>query len=387
MIRTSPISVSVPSAAAENLDRPEVRRFRDSKRRLPDESLADLYIALSRPHQSLGLHITDTCPIRCRHCWTESGPERRERMDAELAAAAVRQAGESGEVRVILISGGEPFAALPVLRSALAAAESQPRLSTLVVTNAFWAKTPDAAAKMLGRLPKIDFLDVSIDPFHEEFLPRTSVRNALEAALAAGSTPILSICAWGGREDPYMAEIEAFLGPELSSRVEFSCNQIEKNGRAESLTHPGPRKWKRELPDRPCDRANRPVMMPDGEVVACCNTAVAIRPESKPLRHGNLADRSFAEISADAKRDVLVEAIRVLGPKHLAEELRERGFADRFDKFYREGDICALCADLFATSEQRAALNEIAADPEFQARVELGRFLLDRIYDASDGID
>jgi len=70
------------------------------------------------PLQELVLELTDWCPLTCRHCSSDSGPNCRNRLEPELALRLVGEAAELGATKLSL-GGGEPTASphfLPVLR-------------------------------------------------------------------------------------------------------------------------------------------------------------------------------------------------------------------------------------------------------------------------------
>ncbi|MEM7305388.1 MAG: radical SAM protein [Planctomycetota bacterium] len=54
------------------------------------------------------IHPTRRCNLRCRHCYSSSGPEERDALDAALLRAALDDAAELG-YGVISLSGGEPL--------------------------------------------------------------------------------------------------------------------------------------------------------------------------------------------------------------------------------------------------------------------------------------
>lgn len=62
-----------------------------------------------------------------------------------------------------------------------------------MVTNAFWAYSLKAAEEKLKRLKEagLHLINISIDKFHQEFVPIQWVRNAIDAAKSLGIEIIL----------------------------------------------------------------------------------------------------------------------------------------------------------------------------------------------------
>lgn len=56
----------------------------------------------------LQIHPTRRCNLRCDHCYSASGPEERDELDATLLCGALSDAGQAG-YNVASFSGGEPL--------------------------------------------------------------------------------------------------------------------------------------------------------------------------------------------------------------------------------------------------------------------------------------
>src|ERR1051325_1619394 len=68
-------------------------------------------------YRVLQLHPTRRCNLRCRHCYSSSGPEERDELDVALLCEALSDAQAEGYT-VAGFSGGEPLLYKP-LRTAL----------------------------------------------------------------------------------------------------------------------------------------------------------------------------------------------------------------------------------------------------------------------------
>lgn len=138
---------------------------------------------------SLGLHVTDTCPISCQHCAYHCGPHVKGCMSLENALHYLKTI-DSAEV--VSISGGEPFLYFDLLLSLVREAHALER-DVWVFTNCYWA-TPEKNVKTLKTLKILKDLKeagltkiwLSADGFHQPAIPFSHVKNAISAAVGLG---------------------------------------------------------------------------------------------------------------------------------------------------------------------------------------------------------
>ena len=135
---------------------------------------------MKRFHQALGVNITMKCPLECAHCGQESGPRRTETLNEGLFISRLREMGEAGQIKQLVISGGEPFAVRRLLARVLAIA-AEYGIRAQVQTSANWAVTEERAAAVLRELPGLTHLGVSADEYHEPFVPLENLKHALRA--------------------------------------------------------------------------------------------------------------------------------------------------------------------------------------------------------------
>ena len=105
---------------------------------------------------TLQIHPTLRCNLRCKHCYSASGPDITKELPIELLTNAISQAADMGYTK-LAVSGGEPFLyrRLPDL---LCAARDCGMLN-LVTTNALLV----GGRAFNPSIPYIDFLAVSLD--------------------------------------------------------------------------------------------------------------------------------------------------------------------------------------------------------------------------------
>jgi MoaA/NifB/PqqE/SkfB family radical SAM enzyme len=123
------------------------------------------------------LHPSRRCNLRCKHCYSLSGPAERDLLDAALLRKVVFDAAALG-YNVASFSGGEPtlFAGLP----AVLEAAHEAGMFTAAVTNGM-TLTPRRLDSLYGRL---DLLAVSLDGVPESHNRMRGSARAFDAMAA-----------------------------------------------------------------------------------------------------------------------------------------------------------------------------------------------------------
>ncbi len=130
-----------------------------------------------------GIITNYDCSSKCKHCVYASSPAwPKDYMPAELAGEIFLLLKQSG-CNSIHIGGGEPLLHPEKLFPVLKAAGDHRIQIEYVETNASWHKDLDKTGDLLRQLQGhgVHTLLVSIDPFHNEFIPFCKVKGLLEA--------------------------------------------------------------------------------------------------------------------------------------------------------------------------------------------------------------
>ncbi len=290
--------------------------------------------------RSVGLVMTCRCPASCPHCIVEAGPHRTEAIAVKDACAWIRQVAlyRDGYVKVLCLTGGEPFNDIVVLRLISDFAASCGLLVS-AVTNGYWAATLDQARRMLRDLPALRMLTIAPDSRWKKGIPRARIENAIRAAQECG----------------------------LPLTVNVGCREEEEPGRREFLLHP----VSTDPPALSCPGSS-PTIFPDGWVMSCPGPLNDLRL-SHPLVLGNLGKHSLREILDEAESNSILHAIRVWGPRRLAGMAREAGLGAHLPDRYPEGNVCTACCELMKIRELKNFFGTLAADEEFGRSVAFAR--------------
>lgn len=137
--------------------------------------------------RTLKINLLYECTARCDHCRfgcdNRTAPQRPD-FDTPLKVAAELKASRGLDLAVVL--GGEP-ALFPRETRALLAELCALGLGTRLETNAGWAVTPEEAVAFLRPLAPLGTeVMLSLDAFHEPYVPVERVANAVNACAKLG---------------------------------------------------------------------------------------------------------------------------------------------------------------------------------------------------------
>lgn len=321
--------------------------------------------------RNVGLVMTYRCPIACPHCVLEAGPSRTEEMELGELLGWVEQiaAYRRGHVRVLSLTGGEPFYRPDVLAAVVRRA-AELGLLTSVATNGFWAVTADHAVEELRSLDGVGLLSVSTDSHHLEFIGFDRVRNVLEAAERCAIPCRVAVCTERLDDPAHVALMDRLADITDPGNVDTTITFPAGRALTRLGTPRGPRSP--APPEAACTAAATPVIFPDGRVVACIGPVMSLRG-SHPLLLGNLRERPLADVFDAAEDDAVLHALRVWGPGRLAELVATCGPRHALPSSYLAHSPCDACYRLLAEPSIGGFLRELGRDRGFRELVRWAR--------------
>lgn len=312
--------------------------------------------------------VTYDCPISCKYCVTESGPWHGPALDTSFMRSVIDEALELGHLVSVVFTGGEPLLKLNDVRETIRYAH-QHQLWTRIVTNSFWAATPEVALHSLSDLKQagLSEINLSCDDLHQEHIPMERVRNAYHAARKL-DLPILIAHkrVKNGRFTP--ESISDFLGVKLTEFKEGDVNQ-KTDLYSSSLTIPighgvnllNPNDYiiypsSQSAYSAPCSSIlNAIIVSPTKEVRICCGMIDQRVPE---LTVGSLENQTLSEIVCEGNTDLIANWLALEGPYGIMNFIREKAPEIQFRERYV--NHCHLCNDIFTRPEARFALSQHA---------------------------
>lgn len=332
-----------------------------------------------KPHQ-LTVLTTSKCTAACGHCSMNSGPSRRDRLTFELIRQAIDNLHILNKLRVVIFAGGEPTLLGEHLLNAIAHADSLGIL-TRVVTNAYWAVTPERARVKLIQLREagLQELNISADDYHLPYIPFERVEHAWHASKGLGFQAVVIANCWGPNSTITPQYIMDRLGEQLPLRFDddghsnrlgtpasdgtlyqLSNAYVQRIGRAvqtiafEDVNFP----QRQEDLEGGCPWAiQSAALSPRNHLVACCG----IEAEgNEVLDFGELTHVSAEERVYEADDNLLLNAIALRGPMYLKRFVQERAPEISFREKY--ATVCEVCEHLVTRPNVVMVLRQHAAE-------------------------
>lgn len=298
---------------------------------------------------NLGILLWNTCNARCSHCAVNSGPAEKCVMTDEQIFELIDGTFYDCSQPSIGLSGGEAFVYFDRLCTIIQYATDKGALVS-VNTNGFWGTTVDRAVEMVKRVKACGLVHmvVSIDEFHQEYVPVERVLNVVRACKRVHLEVEVQCVAT--KRSRRLADIFSEHGDTL---LNITCREIPCHpvGRASVEIEEKDLFLNDTVPEGLCPSAILSISA-YGKVIPCCNTAGHL-----PSLEIGTIEESLPELNEKFLRDPLMGMLRLKGPKALWEAAVEAGYV-RPDGGYI--DQCHLCHDLFKNTEVAEALREAA---------------------------
>ena len=323
-------------------------------------------------YATLGLMLGYGCNAKCRSClWGEAlnhGP----RMSVEEACSWVDQAYSLGGLMLVGFSGGEAFLYLKEMKAIAGYVAGKYGLPSVAATNAFWATTPEKAETLLRSLYSLGLrqLLISVDDFHQEWIPLERVKNCVTVAQSLRITCTLQcvVTESSKKMDYYLEALGVTPGEHLFAS-QIPCTPAgwaaTKLPSSDFALHPG-------IPKDYCTMLQALTVQPEGTVHLCCGPTFTV----DALAAGNLHDEDLPSIIEKAEWNPIFNALALgNGPCHLAQALAEQGASDFLMPSYATS--CDACQHILGRPGVAALLNQ-KLEPQ-APELFLKRTILDQV--------
>jgi hypothetical protein len=267
-------------------------------------------------------------------------------------------------VKLVAITGGEPFEDPTRLRWLIELISQQGCLAT-VVTNGHWLVDSENVADDLGALAKngLHALSLSLDDYHMPVVPMAKMEKLLRMAREFGI--LVNLRGVGKKSQRKIEELErrgVFEGQESVNNTEIW--NLELVGQAADA---GSDSIESEDFDS-CLAAMGPMLTPDGMLLACCSPRL-FDMDNELLRRGLASEQSVGSILDMASRDYLLAALAVMGPRGLAN-------IGSLDLSVNNKSRCQLCMEILNSPARLHHLDKrIQSDRQLRKEI-VGRHLV-----------
>ena len=132
--------------------------------------------------------VTNACTGKCRHCSEGDHGACDTYLPPQSAADAVVRVAAAYRLETVMAFGGEPLLYPDTVEAIMCAAHAVGVPHRQVITNGYFSRDAGQISAMAARLAACGVSDLllSVDAFHQEFIPLSAVRRFAEEALACG---------------------------------------------------------------------------------------------------------------------------------------------------------------------------------------------------------
>lgn len=315
--------------------------------KLEKDKTMNRYLAANR----LEFAITYLCNSRCKHCQLGGEEERRKfpsHIDKDLAVEIVRKVGKKYSPKSIMTFGGEPLL-YPEIVCAIHEEAMKVGIPVRdVITNGLWSRKTEKIQETANILVKsgVNEVSISVDSFHQEYVPLKLVRKAAESILKAGIAHVSWDPCWVVSKDhdnPYNRKTRAILDELKELPIEEGeGNVAQPEGRA-TLWLKGflPRRTKMlkgkcgDIPyTEELDSVKTIYVEPDGRIAVCNEFYI-----------GNASETDIIDIIERYDPFKIPEAKAIIesGMEGLQNLAKTKGVEPDPEGYY---NICHMCMDI-----------------------------------------
>ena len=141
--------------------------------------------------------VTYACTGQCKHCSEGEHSLCGERIDAQIAADAVKKVAGEYDVQTVMTFGGEPLLYADTVYAVMDTARRLNIPKRQIITNGYFSKSEEKIRHVAHRLAEcgVNDLLLSVDAFHQETIPLEPVMQFAKEVKSWG-VPIRLQPAW-----------------------------------------------------------------------------------------------------------------------------------------------------------------------------------------------
>jgi len=316
--------------------------------------------------KALGLFYTFACTATCKMCVTNSSPFRKEKMSFEEAKKYIQETASLSSIGWISLNGGEPLLYYEEICKLLKFAKTIGK-KTKISTNGFWAEDHRTAKDIIRQLERagLDFISLSTDVYHTEFIGFENIKYCLEAIEGSGlmreltivvdrktQKEALKLAQSLGEKNKLPTYGKVMFFNENTALEDLKCHTainiapLQPFGRGIGLLDQCFFQKFEKYRNKPCSVVGRyPYVMPGGEIYWCCNFFRPERGYVKNFRLGTFKCDSLIDIEQKLQENPLVNFLSTQGPGNFP----WKPFLSADDQIYQDefASMCHLCIAMF----------------------------------------
>lgn len=302
------------------------------------------YIDLER----IEFFITNKCSSKCKHCSVQNKKSSQNHIEEGIAVDIIKKLSTNYNIKSIMTFGGEPLLFPNEVIAIHKVAKEVGIPYRQIITNGYWTKDFNIIEKISHKLAEagVNKILISVDAFHQEYIPLELVKKVANSLLEAGISDIKWSPCWAVSEDDnnqYNKKTKSILEELEEIPIETgNGNVLYPEGAAlENLRDYLPSKkclTKGKCGDEPytepLDLIKSISIEPNGDVAVC-----------KDFKIGNVNEKSISEIIEDYNpyNNLYMKTILEEGVEGLLNMVKNRGLNVDSNEFY---SICDMCTKL-----------------------------------------
>ena len=297
--------------------------------------LNDVRQARAVPGRSALLYLTDRCPVGCAHCSVKSQSDSPSIEDYGLFRRLVAGLCERTQVRVVGISGGEPF----VERRGLVHAVqefSAANKEVVLYTSGLWG-SPNTPAWITDILAAVSVVFLSTDEFHRASLSEEKFIWAAKAVAKAKTPLVVPVIKQKEEIRAASTLLQRAFGSGWREMAELEYNPPLAYGRGSDEFGKPEKVQASSL--GVCRLMTSNVVRYDGRVTACCNEEVIVGKGPAALSRYAETSKDVLNALDEFEKDPLLRLLGSVGVNPLIDYHRFQDLCNR-SSF---SSICELC--------------------------------------------
>lgn len=325
----------------------------------------------------LNFIVTDRCTIKCDFCAPGCGPNTRAALTEEQMITIYSKLDRIKEVPLVVFTGGEPLIYSKIIANVIRFIRRNSRSAIRIVTNAFWAINYKRCKELLVLLKEAGLSEInySVDDFHQEHIPLSAIKNAVDCALELRIPILLAHKRYPNSksdrkfyEDSFglkIPDLSGLKGDEiLHTPIVFSSGYTLPIGRGSDRIDQT--KWfsdediSRGSWKGPCTEVLKSISISaNGFLSPCCGL---VDRNLSVFYVANVFDYDLIDILEYANKTTLYNWLSLEGPSSLMEFIQKKNPKIKFINRYVQN--CQLCQEIFSDNEKSEiilkGLDEIA---------------------------
>jgi len=294
--------------------------------------------------RSLFILPTNYCTFNCTHCAIQNKTIQRFDLNIDTVEKMIHDTPKLQFSKLVISGGGEPMTVKEINLNRILLASSKYNLFTRIVTNAYWAISPEETIRRLKPLAEngLKQIVISISESHQKYVKYDHILNAVKASSELGINCCLYLTALNVKTNPLKNIVryfshhhqqlpfirsENYFIPFGNAENNFSISDFQLTD-VENLRYACP------------SAGNNICVHPTGDVTFC---AMVFALNVRALKIGNIYRSSLAEIILQAERNRLMQWLALHGIVALKEMVEQHTNICFSNKYV---NICHLCGEM-----------------------------------------